>query len=89
MEVRWNHKKSIVEKAQTIIILQAPRSRVFMMLGTAPEEARLLDVVCLTTQSSQTPDWEVKFNVNTLHGLKLILNHLTKSKLNIEFALEQ
>ncbi len=85
VELRWNLKKSLVEKAQTLIVLKAARHRILMMLGTAPEEMRLLEVISLSHYSSRIADWEIHFRVETLQGLKNILNHFNKAGIQYEF----
>lgn len=89
LSVRWKLKKTRVEKTQTLLILKnVPRNRIFMLLSVAPVAMKIGDVVAL----SKRPDvaaWEVNFEVENLQGLKYILQHFSKSKLDYEFILDQ
>ncbi|MEJ2690850.1 MAG: HD domain-containing protein [Deltaproteobacteria bacterium] len=89
VDLSWNRKKTMVEKVQTMIVLKAARHRILMMLGTAPEEMRLLEVISLSRYSSRLADWEIHFRVETLQGLKNTLNHFQKAGMHFEFGLEQ
>ena len=88
IEMRWNLKKTHVEQIQTLLILGASRHRVLMMLGTAPVEMKLHEIIDLSGSSAKSSDWEVRFHVETLNGLKYILSHFTKSGLTYEFYLD-
>jgi GTP pyrophosphokinase len=79
-----------VEKQQTLLFLQAQsRNRLLMMLGVAPEDMKITEIILLTAgQVSKSSAWEVKFQVDTLQGLKNILSHFKKSGLAYEFDLE-
>jgi GTP pyrophosphokinase len=90
VEVRWRLKETAVPKPQTILILEAPsRNRVLMMLGVAPEEMKVSEIVLLTSRPSRTSAWQINFQVDTLQGLKHILAHLAKTGMAFEFGLEQ
>lgn len=87
--VRWNLKKTKVEKPQTLLILKnVKRNRFFMLLSVAPVAMKIVDVTAL----SKRPDvsvWEVNFEIENLQDLKNALQHFTKSKLEYEFVLDQ
>jgi guanosine-3',5'-bis(diphosphate) 3'-pyrophosphohydrolase len=89
VELSWNLKKTEIEKGQTLIVLHAPRNRMLMMLGNAPGEMRLSDIIVLSRQSSRQIDWEIHFKVDTLQGLKNTLLHFSKLGMNYEFVMEQ
>ena len=89
VDLRWRFKETKVKKDQTIVILEAPtRNRVFMMLGVAPNEMKILDVLRLSRLPARSSAWEINFNVETLQGLKNVLNHFAKTGLKYEFVLE-
>ncbi len=87
--VRWQMKKTPINKPQTLLILgKVPRNRLFMLLSVAPVEMKIRDVITLSTRMDITA-WEVNFTVDNLQGLKNILQHFTKTKIEYEFILEQ
>ncbi|NTV13326.1 MAG: bifunctional (p)ppGpp synthetase/guanosine-3',5'-bis(diphosphate) 3'-pyrophosphohydrolase [Desulfobulbaceae bacterium] len=90
VELRWKLKETRVEKQQTLLFLKAPsRNRLLMLLGVAPEEMKTTEIILLASgQAAKTSAWEVKFQVETLQGLKNILVHFHKSAMEIEFDLE-
>ncbi len=89
MELRWRTKKTLVEKLQSLLFLQVPnRNRLLMMLGVAPEEMTISEIIRLTQRNAPKSAWEVRFRVETLQGLKNALNHFKKSGLEYEFDLE-
>ncbi len=89
IEVRWRAKETRVEKLQSLLFLQVPnRNRLLMMLGVAPEEMTISEIIRLTPRNKAKSAWEVRFRVETLQGLKNALNHFKKSGLEFEFALE-
>lgn len=89
MELRWKMKETKVEKLQTLLFLEVPnRNRLLMMLGVAPEEMTISEIIRLTQSNAPKSAWEVKFRVETLQGLKNALNHFKKSGLLYEFDLE-
>ncbi|MFZ5765901.1 MAG: RelA/SpoT family protein [Thermodesulfobacteriota bacterium] len=86
--VRWNLKKTLLEKPQSLLIYKnIPRNRMFMLLSVAPLAMKISEVVALSTRPEITA-WEVNFTAETLQDLKNILNHFSKSKLEYEFILE-
>ena len=90
VELRWNLKKTIVEKSQTIVFLKAAsRNRLLMMLGVAPEEMKIHDVIHLSSLPNGTSAWEINFLVETLQDLKNILGHFDKTGMEYEIFLEQ
>ncbi len=88
VEVRWNCKQTVVEQEQTLLVLDAPRQRLLMVLGTAPAAMRLRDVTLLSRPEAQRADWEIRFQVPTLADLRSILHHLAQAGLRWEFVIE-
>ncbi|MCB2184734.1 MAG: HD domain-containing protein [Desulfobulbaceae bacterium] len=87
--VRWQLKKTKIEKPQTLLILKnIARNRLFMLLSVAPVDMKISDVIALSKRSNVTA-WEVNFEVENLQGLKNILQHFAKTKLDYEFVLDQ
>lgn len=90
VELRWKHKETAITKPQSLVILKAAtRNRLFMMLGVAPEEMKILDVILLSQRSARTSAWEIDFEIDTLQSLKNVLNHFDKTGLTYEFGIEQ
>lgn len=89
VEVRWKLKSTRIEKTQRIIVIQASRNRLLMMLSVAPEEMKVVDIVYLGKGAAMVGDWEVNFQVTNLYGLKKIDRHFARSGLLYEFELEQ
>ncbi|MBC8318193.1 MAG: bifunctional (p)ppGpp synthetase/guanosine-3',5'-bis(diphosphate) 3'-pyrophosphohydrolase [Desulfobulbaceae bacterium] len=90
VEVRWNLKNTSIEKLQDVFINEKySRNRVFMLLSVAPEDMKVVDVVALSSVPSNITAWDISFDVENLQGLKNILQHFRKSKLDFEFVLEQ
>ncbi|MBM9537847.1 RelA/SpoT family protein [Desulfobulbus alkaliphilus] len=89
VEVRWKLKGTRIDKAQKIIIMQASRNRLLMLLSVAPEEMKVVDVVYLGKGTAMVGDWEINFRVTNLYGLKKINRHFERSGLRYEFELEQ
>ncbi|OKY75716.1 MAG: GTP pyrophosphokinase [Desulfobulbaceae bacterium DB1] len=86
--LRWNLKKTMVEKPQSLLIYKnVPRNRIFMLLSVAPVAMKISEVIALSTRPDVTA-WEINFTVETLQDLKNTLQHFTKSKLEYEFMLE-
>ncbi len=89
VEVRWKLKNTRIEKNQRIIVMQATRNRLFMLLSVAPEEMKVIDIVYLGKGVTLMGDWEVNFQVANLYGLKKVDRHFSRSGLRYEFELEQ
>jgi GTP pyrophosphokinase len=89
VEVRWKLQSTRVEKTQKIIVMQASRNRLLMLLSVAPEEMKLVDIVYLGKGALMVGDWEVNFQVANLYGLKKIHRHFSRSGLRYEFELDQ
>lgn len=89
VEVRWKLKNTRIEKNQRIIIMQATRNRLFMLLSVAPEEMKVVDIVYLGKGAALIGDWEINFQVSNLYGLKKIHRHFSRSGLLYDFELEQ
>ena len=88
VEVRWKLQSTRVEKPQKIIIMQATRNRLLMLLSVAPEEMKVVDIVYLGKGSQMIGDWEINFTVTNLYGLKKVNRHFSRSGLRYEFELE-
>lgn len=88
VEVRWKLKSTRIEKNQRIIVMQATRNRLFMLLSVAPEEMKMVDIVFLGKGGTLLGDWEVNFQVVNLYGLKKIDRHFARSGLRYEFEVE-
>jgi len=89
VEVRWKLKSTKIEKTQRIIVMQATRNRLLMLLSVAPEEMKMIDIVYLGKGMAPMGDWEVHFQVVNLYGLKKVARHFSRSGLRFEFELEQ
>lgn len=89
VEVRWRLKGTKIDKVQKIIVMQANRNRLLMLLSVAPEEMKIVDVVYLGKGATMIGDWEVNFKVANLYGLKKINRHFDRSGLRYEFELDQ
>jgi len=89
VELSWNLKKTAIEKPQTLIVMDTPRHRMLMMLGTAPEAMKLLELVALSRHAGRKADWEIHFEVESLQVLKNVLQHFTKAGISYEFGLDQ
>ncbi|WP_310600348.1 HD domain-containing protein [Desulfobulbus sp.] len=88
VEVRWKLKSTKIEKPQRIIVIQASRNRLFMLLSVAPEEMKVIDIVYLGKGTAPIGDWEIHFQVANLYGLKKVARHFSRSELQFEFELE-
>ena len=83
VEVRWKLKNTPIEKKQRIIVMQATRNRLLMMLAVAPEEMKVVDIVFLSKGAASIGDWEIIFRVPNLYGLKKIDRHFSRSGLRV------
>lgn len=88
VELRWNLKQAKIEREQTMIVVEAPRQRLLMLLATAPEAMRLTELIPLFQQAAKVNDWEIRFKVETLYDLKNVLQHFSKAGMVFEFGLE-
>ncbi|NLX17765.1 MAG: bifunctional (p)ppGpp synthetase/guanosine-3',5'-bis(diphosphate) 3'-pyrophosphohydrolase, partial [Desulfobulbus sp.] len=89
VEIRWKLKGTRIIKNQRIIVMQAIRNRLMMMLSVAPEEMKIIDVLYLGKGATLEGDWEVHFHVADLYGLKKVDRHFSRLGLRYEFVLEQ
>ncbi len=90
VELRWKLKETRVRKPQTLIITQGDsRNRIFMLVGVAPEEMQVQDVIALSYLQNGKTAWEINFEVRTLNDLKKTLAHFNKAGVSLEFVLEQ
>ena len=60
-----------------------------MLLSVAPIDMKVVDVIALSSVPANITAWDVTFQVDTLQGLKSILQHFRKGKLEFEFVFEQ
>ncbi len=89
VEIRWNLKKTKLNRSQTLFIAQEiNRNRLLMLLGVAPSEMVIHDIVALSPGADKPSAWEIIFSVENLQQLKNTLNHFDKSGLHYEIALE-
>jgi len=89
VELRWNLKETKVRKPQTIIIPHGgSRNRILMMLGVAPEQMLIQEIILLTSFSTDHNAWQINFRVARLQDLKNVLNHFNKTGIKYEFELE-
>ncbi|MDA8164201.1 MAG: HD domain-containing protein [Desulfobacteraceae bacterium] len=88
VELRWRPKETAITKPQTLVILGTTRNRVLMMLGAAPSEMRVSEIIRLSRDDGRA-DWEVNFQVEDVAGLRRILQHFDKTGFAYEFILEQ
>jgi len=88
VELLWRFKETKVTKSQSLQVLSANRNRLLMMLGAAPNEMRIIEVMTLTRKRT-IQDWDIVFEVENLAGLKNILNHFKKLGIEHQFVLEQ
>ena len=90
IEIRWHLKETKVKKEQSLLFLKpTPRNRLLMMLGVAPDDMKINEVISLSRRPAKLSPWEIKFSVDNLQGLKNILNHFKKSGLPFDFELDQ
>jgi GTP pyrophosphokinase len=89
VELAWQLKKTKITGPQTLYLQEASRNRLLMLLAVAPEAMKVSEIITLSKPETKKPAWEIIFTVATLHGLKMILDHFTKSGLDYEFVLEQ
>ena len=87
VELLWQLKNTPLDKSQSLLVLGAKRNRLLMMLGAAPVEMKIFEIIALK-RKSQSIDWEISFDVADLSSLKNILNHFNKLKIDYEFVLE-
>lgn len=87
VELRWRLKKTPVVKPQTLYVPEASRNRLMMLVGVAPEQMRISEIIALT--SRKNPAWEINFHVDTLQSLRSTLDHFSKGGLTYEFVLDQ
>ena len=88
VHLRWKLRETMIEKPQSLVIMAATQHRLMMLLGVAPEEMRVQDIMLLSKMPTPNPAWEVTFQVPTLHVLKKVLRHFDKSALPYEFYFE-
>jgi guanosine-3',5'-bis(diphosphate) 3'-pyrophosphohydrolase len=89
VELRWNLKETRVRNPQTIIIPQGyNRNRILMMLGVAPNQMQIQEIVALSTLPNGEAAWQINFKVRALHDLKSVLAHFNKANIGYDFELE-
>ncbi len=90
VELKWKLKETVVSKPQTIVMLKVPnRNRLLMMLGVAPLEMKIQDIILLSPLADGAAVWQINFEIETLQALKNALNHFDKTGLEYEIVLEQ
>lgn len=90
VEVKWSQKETKVSKPQTIVMLKVSnRNRLLMMLGVAPQEMKIHDIILLSSLPDGTSAWQINFEIETLQALKNVLGHFDKTALEYEIVLEQ
>jgi GTP pyrophosphokinase len=90
VELKWNLKETVVNKPQTIVMMKvSSRNRLLMMLGVAPLEMKIEDIILLSSLADGGSVWQINFEVETLQDLKNVLNHFNKTGLEYEMVLEQ
>ncbi|MEN8198490.1 MAG: HD domain-containing protein [Thermodesulfobacteriota bacterium] len=88
VDLRWKRRETRVDKPQSLVMMAATRHRLMMLLGVAPEEMKIQEIILLSKTPTPEPAWEVRFQVPTLHVLKKVLRHFDKSDLVYEFDFE-
>lgn len=90
VELKWHLKATAVNKPQTIVMMKVPsRNRLLMMLGVAPLEMKIQDIILLSSLADGRSVWQIDFEVGTLQALKNVLSHFDKTGLDYEMVLEQ
>ena len=90
VELKWRLRETLVNRPQTIVFLKAAsRNRLLMILGVAPLEMRIHDILLVSRRDDGTSVWQINFEVETLLELKNVLSHFDKTGLSYELALEQ
>ena len=88
VHVAWNALETPVQKPQIIHVLEASRQRIMMIAGVAPEGMKILDLTVLSAKPTQTPAWQLTFEVTNLVILQRVLQHFTKSGIPYEFEFD-
>lgn len=92
MEVRWDLKKTRIEKQQALDIPAGyKQSAIFKILATIQDDIAFTKLQAYVGRAGKDkPAWEIRFTVETLSQLKELLKRLDKqSNLIYEFVLEQ
>jgi len=88
VELRWRLKETTVRKPQTLLFLKVvPRNRLLMLLGVAPEEMKIINIISLSSSPASSSLWEINFTVDTLYGLRSILTHFNRAGIEFDFEL--
>ncbi len=88
LELRWIPKKTMITKRQRLFIAETSRHRLMMLLAVAPNDIMIQGITSLTNRPTEQNDWDIKFQVADLAGLKNGLQHFAKAGLHYEFVLE-
>jgi GTP pyrophosphokinase len=88
VDIVWNAEETHVQKKQTIHILEASRQRIMMIAGVAPEGMKVHDLTVLSAKPTQTPAWQLTFEVANLAALQRVLKHFNKSGIPYEFEFD-
>lgn len=86
--IRWRRRQTVVSKKQNLFIPAIGRRRIMMILGVAPEDMKILELIVLTKTPTRTPAWQVVFSVPHLEVLSRVLKHFDKSGIQYEFELD-
>jgi len=90
VELKWNLKETVVNKPQTIVMMKVPsRNRLLMMLGVAPLEMKIQEIILLSSVADGVSVWQINFEIETLQALKNVLNHFDKTGMEYEIVFEQ
>jgi len=88
VDLRWKLRESRVDKPQSLVIMAATQHRIMMLLGVAPDEMKVSNVLLLSKTPTPNSAWEIKFQVPTLYVLRKVLRHFDKSGLVYDFDFE-
>ena len=88
VDINWNAEDTPVLKRQVIHILEASRQRIMMIAGVAPEGMRILELTVLSAKPTQTPAWQLTFQVANLTLLQRAIQHFKKSGIPFEFEFD-
>jgi guanosine-3',5'-bis(diphosphate) 3'-pyrophosphohydrolase len=87
VDISWE-RTTPIDKQQSIILAHCTREEVSEVLGSAPIQMNLLELIRLSNHPDDEQAWELKFEVAELQGLQKVLRHFEKSTLDFEFDLD-
>jgi GTP pyrophosphokinase len=88
VNVVWKARETPVKKPQSIHILGAKRQRIMMITGVAPVEMIISGLSVVSVKPTNTPAWELNFEVANLAILHDVLKHFEKSGIQFEFEFD-